>query len=205
MSLLRGEHLDAFLAKRPSRTLCDLVGERLFELFYFQLLEMEALHADPHWGNYLFRDDGTIGLIDFGCVKYFPRKFMVNMSKIFLFRGPRNGPEFRRLLDERYADAGGLTRAGHKALADMSEKFYGKVYPPDVEDDHKAFDFSDGAFMKEWIRESTKVTRTKGTLPEYVFLGRAEAGLYQTLHRLKARVHTSAIVRKWNRGVKADG
>ena len=38
------------------------------------------------------------------------------------------------------------------------------------------------------------VTRAKGALPEYVFFARAETGLYQTLHRLKARVHTSRLV-----------
>ncbi|MEJ7758509.1 MAG: AarF/ABC1/UbiB kinase family protein [Gemmatimonadaceae bacterium] len=51
MSVVRGEYLDSFLAKRPSQRLRNLVGERLFELFYFQLMEMQALHADPHWGK----------------------------------------------------------------------------------------------------------------------------------------------------------
>ena len=37
-----------FLAARPSQRLRDLVGARLFELFYFQLLVMEAFHADPN-------------------------------------------------------------------------------------------------------------------------------------------------------------
>jgi len=46
-------------------------------------------------------------------------------------------------------------------------------------------------------RESAKLARANAGLPEYVFLGRSEWGLYQTLHRLKARVHTSAILRKW--------
>ena len=29
------------------------------------------LHADQHPGNYLFQEDGSIGLVDFGCVKRF--------------------------------------------------------------------------------------------------------------------------------------
>jgi hypothetical protein len=33
-------------------------------------------------------------------------------------------------------------------------------------------------------------------LPEYVMLGRAETGLYQTLNKLGARVRTSKIVRR---------
>jgi len=34
-------------------------------------------------------------------------------------------------------------------------------------------------------------------ITEFIFMGRAEMGLYQTLHRLKARVPTSQIVRKY--------
>jgi len=51
--------------------------------------------------------------------------------------------------------------------------------------------------LKLLYGESAKLARAKAGLPEYVFLGRSEWGLYQTLHRLKARVRTSAILRKW--------
>ena len=36
----------------------------------------------------------------------------------------------------------------------------------------------------------------KGSAPHDIFLARAEIGLYTTLHRLKARVRTSAILRR---------
>jgi hypothetical protein len=197
MSLVKGKHIDEFLASRPSQKTRDTVGERLFELFYFQLLYMKALHADPHWGNYLFRNDGTIGLVDFGCVKYFPPPFIENLRSMFLYSGSRNSREFRRLIDERYAGRGRLNQAARDALASMSEKFYALVYPPEPERDHVPFDFGSNPVMKRYIRESTKVGRAKGALPEYVFLARAETGLYLTLQKLRARVHTSAIVRKY--------
>jgi len=47
----------------------DLIGSRLVELYYSQVHRLKALHADHHPGNYLFQDDGQIGLVDFGCVK----------------------------------------------------------------------------------------------------------------------------------------
>ena len=82
MSLLSGDHLDAFLAAKPSQRIRDVVGERLFELFYYQVLRVEVLHADPHWGNYLFGPRGEIGLVDFGCVKYLPAEFVENLRKV---------------------------------------------------------------------------------------------------------------------------
>ena len=51
--------------------------------------------------------------------------------------------------------------------------------------------------MREYLRETTNLARAHGALPAYVFLARAELGLYQTLHRLRARVRTSRIVRRY--------
>ncbi len=198
MELVHGQHLDAFLAGKPSRKLRDLIGARLFEMYYYQVLRMEALHADPHWGNYLLRDDGTIGLVDFGCVKYLPPAFVANLRKAFLYAGPRTSPEFMRLMEERYAPSGTkLTKAGKAALANFADNFYGKVYPPDPRNDAKPFDFSDGAFLKDYMSAAGGLMRSRASLPEYLFLARTEIGLYQTLHRLGARVTTSRIVRKY--------
>jgi predicted unusual protein kinase regulating ubiquinone biosynthesis (AarF/ABC1/UbiB family) len=187
------------LRTRPSRALRDEIGEHLLEILYAQVLQVGAFHADPHWGNYLFREDGSVGLVDFGCVKYLPQDFVDNLHRIFLYEGRRDGPEFRRLLEERYAPRGRLTAAARQALVEFSRNFYGRVYPPEEALDETPFDFSDPQFMKDYMRESMQVTRAKGALREYVLFARAETGLYQTLHRLKARVRTSGIVRKYLR------
>ncbi|MBA3466085.1 MAG: AarF/ABC1/UbiB kinase family protein [Gemmatimonadaceae bacterium] len=198
MSLLDGDTLDAFMRRKPSQKLRDTVGAHLLELFYYQLFAMEAFHADPHWGNYLFRDDGTLGLVDFGCVKYVPRKFVANLRKIFLYPGSRQSPEFRALLDERYSLFGqSLEKKTKAALINFAENFYGRVYPPDPADDERPFDFSEVKFFQDYLRESGNLIAARGALPEYLFLARAESGLYQTLHRLRARVHTSKIVRRY--------
>ena len=197
LSMLDGESIDAFLSRRPSQKLRDLVGERLLEMYYFQVLRLEAFHADPHWGNYLFRPDGTIGLVDFGCVKYLSRAFVDNLRAVFLYPGRRDSAAFRDLLARRYALAGQrLSAKSQRALVQMATEFYGKVYPPDIERDEERFDFGNAPVVMDYMRETQNLTRAKGTLPEYVFLGRAEAGLYSTLHRLKARVRTSALVRR---------
>jgi predicted unusual protein kinase regulating ubiquinone biosynthesis (AarF/ABC1/UbiB family) len=196
--MLEGETLEAFLARRPSQRLRDLVGERLLDLYYFQVLRLGSFHADPHWGNYLFRPDGTIGLVDFGCVKRLERPFIENLRAVFLYPGSRDSAEFRGLLAKRYALAGKkLSPKMQAALVKMATQFYGKVYPPDRARDEVPYDFSDGSAIKGYIEQSRSLTLARVTLPEYVFLGRTESGLYNTLHRLKARVRTSKIVRQY--------
>jgi hypothetical protein len=58
------------------------------------------------------------------------------------------------------------------------------------------FDFSDATFLRELAHFTAKCIRAKVAAPEYVFLMRAEVGLYSTLHRLRARVPTSTILRR---------
>ncbi len=51
-----------------------LLGESFFRMLYLN----RAIHADPHPGNYLFRPDGSLGLLDFGCVRRFDHRWVVH-------------------------------------------------------------------------------------------------------------------------------
>lgn len=197
MSLVTGEHLDDFLTQRPSQKLRNELGTNLFDLFYFQELLLKALHADPHWGNYLFNNDASIGLVDFGCVKYFRPESVAYLKSVFLYPGARDSADFRRILEKHYRLSGKkLLPAASRALVSFAENFYSKVYPPEP-GKQQLFDFGDTVFLHDYVRESKNLFRTKGVLTDLLFMGRAEMGLYQTLHRLKARVPTSQIVRKY--------
>jgi predicted unusual protein kinase regulating ubiquinone biosynthesis (AarF/ABC1/UbiB family) len=197
MTRLTGRHLEAFLAERPSQALRDLVGARLFELFYFQILVLQTLHADPHWGNYLFHPDGSLGLVDFGCVKQFEPGIVARLRRSFLYGGSTASPEFQQIIHDQFAAPGRtLSPATRRAIGDFSDRFYRKVYPVETKAAARPVDFSDASFLRDYVRQSSNLFRAKGTAPHYIFLARAEIGLYQTLHRLKARVRTSAILRR---------
>ena len=86
MDWLDGMHMKEFLATNPSQEVKNSIGQKLWNFYDFQLNELKAIHADPHPGNFLFRPDGTMGVIDFGCIKHIPDRFY---SKYF------------RLMDER--------------------------------------------------------------------------------------------------------
>ena len=89
-----------------------------------------------------------------------------------------------------------FTAAARRAFSEVAENFFRRVYPPEPEKDSQTFDFGKGRIVLEYTRETQKLFRGKAVMPQYVFLGRAEIGLYEMLHRLGARVHTSRIVRK---------
>jgi predicted unusual protein kinase regulating ubiquinone biosynthesis (AarF/ABC1/UbiB family) len=197
MTFMPGVHIDDFLSQSPSQQLRNELGARLFELFYFQVLQIGALHADPHWGNYLFSKDAHIGLVDFGCAKHLLPESVAYLRSVFLYPGSTHSAEFRRILETYYKKVGRtLTVTTRQALIRFADNFYRQVYPSDAGSE-EPFDFADHGFLQVFLSECNHLFRTKGVLPELIFMSRAEMGLYQTLHRLKARVYTSRIVRKY--------
>lgn len=64
-----GCHIAEFLAGNPTQEERDdftyLLTVATFRMFY----RLRLLPADPHPGNFIFMDDGRLGLIDFGCTR----------------------------------------------------------------------------------------------------------------------------------------
>lgn len=78
MGWLDGKHLKEFLATNPSQEVRNRIGQALWDFYAFQVHELRKVHADPHPGNFLLREDGTVGIFDFGCVKELPEDFYIN-------------------------------------------------------------------------------------------------------------------------------
>src|SRR3954453_4112012 len=53
------------------QALRDRWGEAINRFFFGSIARFGMFNADPHPGNYLFHDDGTVTFLDFGCVKRF--------------------------------------------------------------------------------------------------------------------------------------
>jgi hypothetical protein len=68
--LLHGLHLDDFLATSPDQALRDRHGRQVLHAA-LRTFNRRLCYADPHPGNYLFLDDGRLGLIDFGSCRLF--------------------------------------------------------------------------------------------------------------------------------------
>ena len=75
MDWLEGMHLKEFLATNPSQEIRNLIGQRLWDFYDFQIHQLKMVHADPHPGNFLLHADGRLGILDFGCVKTIPSSF----------------------------------------------------------------------------------------------------------------------------------
>lgn len=80
MDHLPGVPLDNFM-KFATRAARQRAGVALAESFHHMLYNLRALHADPHAGNYLFEPDGTVGLLDFGCVRRYDEFWVARYAR----------------------------------------------------------------------------------------------------------------------------
>ncbi len=81
MDLVGGVPLETFMETATPEAIQragELLGTTFHEMFYV----LRTLHADPHGGNYLFKPDGSIGIVDFGCVKRFDEYWVADYARL---------------------------------------------------------------------------------------------------------------------------
>jgi len=81
MDRLMGMNLDRFCESATPEAK-QRAGDLLTTIFHETAYVFRAVHADPHGGNFLFRSDGSVSLIDFGCVKRLSSRFMHDYSNL---------------------------------------------------------------------------------------------------------------------------
>jgi predicted unusual protein kinase regulating ubiquinone biosynthesis (AarF/ABC1/UbiB family) len=95
---LRGAHVEAWLKNHPSRALRDGAGQLLFDWFTRCAFLHRRIHADFHPGN-LFADDGTVGVLDFGCTRALSPAFIRGLARSWSIWLQEPEPEGPALLD----------------------------------------------------------------------------------------------------------
>jgi len=66
MERIGGVHLDQFLRRNPSPEQRNEAGRKLVRAWYRLFFAGRLLYADFHPGNFLFLEDGRMGVLDFG-------------------------------------------------------------------------------------------------------------------------------------------
>jgi len=195
MSRVPGLRLQEFLKTNPSQQVRDKLGTGLTRLFFFQLFRVQALHADPHPGNYLFNNDGTIGLVDFGCVKY----LKPDVVRCYAQFWSREWVHDRKLLAEIIHVIFGPNVSPDEARVRRCmngiRAFYDEFHPLNIK--NEPLQLADPKFMDGLARLAKILVKNKFLSPEFVFLSRTESGMCNLLHILKARVATTQIAREW--------
>jgi predicted unusual protein kinase regulating ubiquinone biosynthesis (AarF/ABC1/UbiB family) len=170
----------------------DAWGEAIFRFVFGSMRRLGLFNADPHPGNYLFHDDGSVSFLDFGCVKLFDARQIAYFRRVVCATVDGNALGLWQALAEA-----GLFDAKHAPD------------PQDVLDWQRhslrmLLDPQPATVTPESVAESIelawsptgpsgRVVRSLTSPPDYVFLSRIDLGVMSVLGELRATAAWRAI------------
>ncbi len=177
--------LDA--AKRPLNDRNE-IAQNMFRAWYVPFYYYGVIHGDPHLGNYTVRKDNGINLLDFGCIRIFPPKFVKGVIDLY------------RALDTDDRD---LAVAAYKSwgfgnlnneMIEVLNRWARFLYAPLLEYRKRRIQEQEdeGIYGRELAEDvHRQLRRLGGVKPprEFVFMDRAALGLGSVFTHLKAEVN----------------
>lgn len=163
------------------------VAYNMFRAWYVPFYYYGIIHGDPHLGNYSVRADGTVNLLDFGCIRVFPPSFVKGV--IDLYAALRDDDMERAVEAYRTWGFTGLTRETIEVL-NLWARF---VYKPLMEDRPQRMQESNstqyGATVVSDVHR--KLREVGGVRPprEFVLMDRAAIGLGSVFMHLQAEIN----------------
>lgn len=196
MDWLEGKHLKEFLKTNPSQEVRNTIGQRLWNLYDFQVNNLRAIHADPHPGNFIIQSDGTIGLIDFGCVKRIPEDFYSKYFQLINSRIVNDDQKLRELFFDLEFIFKGEPREVQDLFFDVFKTSMELLIRPFM---GETFDFSNQGYFDELYAmgeelKSRKDIRKNGVARgsrHILYINRTYFGLFALLNELQATIMTT--------------
>lgn len=201
MDWLDGRHMKEFLQTNPSQEVRNRIGQAIWDFYDFQIHQLKSVHADPHPGNFLLHEDGTVGVLDFGCVKEFPQEFYDQYFQLMEPAIEENDERFSELLYELQFLLPGDNSEEVSHFKDLYKEILQLLGKPFFQD---TFDFADEQYFKEiyaysdlYQKDSLVKNAKAGRGPkDAIYLNRTYFGLYSLLNQLGAKVNTRSAVGK---------
>ncbi|MCU7847468.1 MAG: AarF/ABC1/UbiB kinase family protein [Candidatus Thiodiazotropha sp. (ex Lucinoma kastoroae)] len=188
---LPGRHLEQWLQQGPTQKERNHFGQLLYDLFVNSFYGLHALHADPNPGNYLFNKNGRLGLVDFGCVRFYSTEFVTLIPKLLHAYRSRDA----QAVITTYQKLGMVTDMSESEL----QSFYEKTLQPFgdwLTKPFKAgsFDFSSrsASYTEEgWasFKQLANVKKINDLANEFIYFDRTFFGLYQIFERIGATIN----------------
>jgi predicted unusual protein kinase regulating ubiquinone biosynthesis (AarF/ABC1/UbiB family) len=187
MSWLEGRPLMERIAETNDLEDRNKMAVNMFNAWYHPFYNYGAIHGDPHLGNYLIKDDYSVSLLDFGCIRVFRPEFVE--AVINLYKALRDGDEALAVASYETWGFKNLT----KEMLDALNLWASFVYGPLMEDKPRLIsETSSTEFGAEVAGNVHAELKKLGgvTVPrEFVFMDRAAIGLGSVFMHLDAEVN----------------
>ena len=163
------------------------IARHMFNAWYVPLYRYGVLHGDPHLGNYTVREDATVNLLDYGCIRVFDGHFVQGI--IDLYRAVRD--DDRDLAVHAYETWGFSDLSSE--MVDALNIWANYIYGPLFDDRARMIDESGNARYGGSMAAKThrEIRRLGGVTPprEFVLIDRSAIGLGSVFLHLKAELN----------------
>ncbi len=217
MTWLDGMPLMEFIERTDDMDLRNRVAFNMFHAWYVPFYEYGIIHGDPHLGNYTVRADGSINLLDFGCIRVFQAKFVKGVIDLY-YALERDDTALAIHAYESW----GFEKMS-KELLDALNIWARFLYAPLLEDKAQPIMESDSGLYGARVAHEVHVELDRlggGIRPprEFVLMDRAAIGLGSVFMHLKAEINwhrmfhelidefdAKALARRQSKALKAVG
>lgn len=174
----------------------------MFRAWYVPFYHYGVIHGDPHLGNYSARDDGSINLLDYGCIRIFPAAFVG--AVIDLYFALLNEDE--DLAVHAYETWGfkGLNKDMISILNQWAEFLYAPLLEDKVQTIQEKSGVQYGAGVAAKVHAELK--KYGGVTPprEFVLMDRAAIGLGSVFTHLNAEINWHQMFHELIAGFDVD-
>ncbi len=169
---------------RREQTERDRAGEIIFRFVFRSLYRMGAFNGDPHPGNYIFHDDGTVTFLDFGLVKHFSAEEMSTFgSMVKAAAVDHDHAEFRSILERA-----GMLQPGAPVTTEAVGEYFSHFYDTVRTDTEMTWTREYANSIVRHTFDRTSPISQYATVPRaFVFIQRINLGLYALLGELGAK------------------
>lgn len=173
--------------KERSQEERNALAVNMFRAWYVPFYFYGVIHGDPHLGNYSVRPDGSVNLMDFGCVRVFPPRFV--RGSIELYRALMTDDLDRAVA--AYEDWG-FSGLGRETVAVLN-RWAGFLYGPLMDDRPRRLTEGVAEGFGRDMAQTVfgELRRMGGVRPprEFVFMDRAAIGLGSVFIHLRASIN----------------
>lgn len=163
------------------------IATNMFRAWYVPLYNYGVLHGDPHLGNYTVRDDRSLNLMDFGCIRVFRPDFI--RAVIDLYHAIRD--DDLELAVHAYETWGfeNLQKSVIEILNQWAEFLYAPLLQDRVMPIQESGGVNYGAGVAAKIHRELR--EIGGVMPprEFVLMDRAAIGLGSVFTHLRAEIN----------------
>lgn len=183
---LDGGHILDFIKEKPARR--NEIAHNLFRAWYVPLYYYGVIHGDPHLGNYQVQKDNSINLLDFGCVRVFPPRFVEGVITLYHALQKQD----REMAVAAYESWG--FKGLKKDAIDVLNMWAGFLYGPVLDDAVRPIGVVEqgGVYGREIASKVHAELKKVGGIKvprEFVFMDRAALGLGSVFLHLKAEMN----------------